>query len=86
LNLSVNTGVGKQFIIRNKIIIENNNFIEHNKKALSLQLESAFFTGNFSKKGKYQMLESAEIKEQIIRTAAELVKTWKLYTGAVHKD
>jgi len=50
------------------------------------QLESAFFTGNFSKKGKYQMLESAEIKEQIIRTAAELVKTWKLYTGAVHKD
>ncbi len=44
LNLSVNTGVGKQFIIWNNFIIKNNNFVEHNKQALSLQLESAFFT------------------------------------------
>jgi hypothetical protein len=44
LNLSVNTGVGKQFIIGNNFVIKNNNFIEHNKQALSLQPESAFFT------------------------------------------
>lgn len=47
LNLSVNTGVGKQFIICNNFIIRNNNFIEHNKQALSLQTESAFFMAPF---------------------------------------
>jgi len=43
LNLSVNTGVGKQFIIRNKFIIENNNFIEIIKKCFPYNRRVLFF-------------------------------------------